>query len=589
MPELNAIGPEPHQRWQKDLPENEGVCLGRAPRQGWRVPWDIMISREHAQLEWRDGKLFVKCLETARNPIVFRDIPNREFQCLPGDTFRIGSTRFVVSVTVASPSTIALEERTFDREEVRNASFGDPTRQMELISRVPELIRSSRTDEDLAVELVSLLLEALPRTDVAAVVQFNDPSQISSGKPTMMRWDGRNSTMERFVPSLRLMEKAALTGNSVVHQWNQAAPDDSVNANYTVYGNLDWAICTPLTHESCRGWYLYVSGKTSIGSPVDKLKSDLRFIELMAEFIGSVRQIRQLERLQAGMSQFFSPTVLETLNAEKANILLQPREGDITVIFCDVRGFSKMVEGRPQNMLQMLERVSQALEVMTRGIVKQDGIIADFQGDAALGFWGWPVAIVDGPIPACLAALEIQADFRRASAEPGHPLADFRIGVGIAHGRAVAGRIGSELQAKVGVFGHVVNLGSRLEGLTRLLGVSILIDDATAAHVRDAGPNLAARVRRLGWMRPYGFDKELVIHELLPPAGDSNSVPDSEILVFESAVDLLHAGDWGRAASRLESLPENDGVRNFLLRWIHKNGGTPPAVWDGVIGLEAKS
>lgn len=588
MAELTAIGPEPHQRWQKSIPPGETICLGRAPRQGWRVPWDIMISREHAQLVWESGSLTVRCLETARNPVIFRDRPTKDFQAGVGETFRIGATRFMVSEPVdPSTSSEVLEERSYGAGELRNIAFSEPARQLELITRVPELIRSSRTDEDLAVKLVSLLLEAFPRAEVAAVVRFDDLAKVANGQPAMMRWDSRKDRFDRFVPSRRLMEKALVDGKSVVHLWTNLGSGVDA-ANYTVYGNLDWAICTPLTNEACQGWCLYVSGNAPQGATVEKLKPDLRFTELIAEFIESIRQVRQLEKMQAGMSQFFSPTVLETLNAEKAGLLLQPREGDITVIFCDVRGFSRMAQDDQQNMLKLLERVSGALGVMTRGIVKYDGIIADFQGDAALGFWGWPVALVDGPLPACAAALDIQAEFLAASRQSDHLLADFRIGIGIAHGRAVAGKIGSDQQAKVGVFGHVVNLGARLEGMTRRLGVPILVDEATAALIREAAAQGGPRVRHLGRFQPYGLDADFAVFELLPPESEAANQPAGQIAQFESAVDLFTAGNWPEARRLLATLPEADGARSFLLNWIDHHGGTPPEEWTGVIRLEGK-
>ncbi|MFN0056329.1 MAG: adenylate/guanylate cyclase domain-containing protein [Planctomycetales bacterium] len=584
--ELTAIGVEPHQRWQKPIPDGEPICLGRAPRQGWRVPWDIMISREHAELLWKDRHLCVRCLDTARNPIVFQNQATKEFVVGAGESFRIGATRFVLSEPVEPVAGKDLvEERSFGPNDLKNVPFRDAPKQMELISRLPSLIGASRTDEEFAVRLVSLLLEAMPRSDIAAVVRYDEGVAPDKGQPAMMRWDSRNEQVDRFMPSRRLLARALVENRSLLHMWGK---DDSSDAAYTVYGNLDWAICTPITNEACRGWCLYASGRSGYGTSGDDLKGDVKFTELMAQFIGSIRQVRQLEKMQAGMSQFFSPTVLETLNTERANILLKPKESDITVIFCDVRGFSKMAEKSSENLLYLLERVSQALGVMSRGIVRQDGIIADFQGDAALGFWGWPVTLIDGPLPACLAALEIHSEFSQAAARADDPLSGFRIGIGIAHGRAVAGKIGSDQQAKVGVFGPVVNLGSRLEGMTKQIGVPILIDESTALHLRDALPRNLGRCRRLGRIRPYGIDAALMVSELLPPESQCPEVSDQQIAQFESAVDAVVQGDWGQARSLLQTLPEEDGARAFLADFLARHHDSPPATWDGVITLAMK-
>ena len=100
---------------------------------------------------------------------------------------------------------------------------------------------------------------------------------------------------------------------------------------------------------------------------------------------------------------------------------------------------------------------------MTHHILANSGVVGDFHGDAAMGFWGWPISMGNSIQQVCQAALAIQSEFALASAQPDHPLADFRAGLGIASGSAVAGRIGTTDQVKVTVFGPVVNLASRLE------------------------------------------------------------------------------------------------------------------------------
>jgi adenylate cyclase len=238
--------------------------------------------------------------------------------------------------------------------------------------------------------------------------------------------------------------------------------------------------------------------------------------------------------------------------------------------------------------LPLLDKVIEALGAMTRQIVKYDGIISDFQGDAVLGFWGWPMALVDGPLPACQAALAVQAFFSQAALTPEHSLAGFRIGIGIGHGRAVAGRIGSDEQVKIGVFGPPVNLGARLESLTKQLRVSILIDEPTADMVRSSMPRSEGRCRRLGRVRPYGMSTSLMVSELLPPVEQFPAVSDGQIADFETAVEAVGRGDWPRAREILKSLPDGDGPREFLLRFLEGHRNALPADWDGVIPLAEK-
>ena len=122
-------------------------------------------------------------------------------------------------------------------------------------------------------------------------------------------------------------------------------------------------------------------------------------------------------------------------------------------MFCDLRGFSQRLENEAGDLIGLLERVSRALGVMTHHILENSGVTGDFQGDATLGFWGWPFPSPDAAVNACRAALGIRAAFAKAAATKNHPLADFEMGIGIAHGRAVAGKIGTAEQVKVTVFG----------------------------------------------------------------------------------------------------------------------------------------
>ena len=169
----------------------------------------------------------------------------------------------------------------------------------------------------------------------------------------------------------------------------------------------------------------------------------------------------------------------------------------MTVLFCDLRGFSQKAEAAAGDLKGLLDRVSRALGVMTSQILKHSGVTGDFQGDAAMGFWGWPFASPESPLNACRAALGIRAAFEETFGRPDHPLGSFQVGIGVAHGRAVAGKIGTSEQVKVTVFGPVVNLASRLEGMTKQLRVPIVLDETTASIVR--GGWTLARVARAGW------------------------------------------------------------------------------------------
>ncbi len=608
---LTITGQEGSQRLQNVLKEGETVRVGRSPQEGWMIPWDQMISREHADLTWDGQQLRVACLKTAQNPILYRGRPVREADVVSDEWFQIGQTTFhassIVKVNASAkpPHDTAefrldalveerFEEFAYSSEQLRQVAFRNTDRQMEILSRLPEAISTSHSDEDLGAMLSGMLLEAIPKALAVAVAHYDLtdlPPSVEKldafPKPLSMRVQTRESYTGRFSPSRRMLFKCLTTQASVMH-----IQEGSEGGSFTISEGLGWAFCTPILGESSQGWCLYVSGKGSLtgglGVTAEDLAGELRFTQLVAQFIGSIRQVRMLQEQKTQLSSFFSPKVIEGLTNRNAQTVLAPSEKDISVLFCDVRGFSKKSEALQGDLLTLLKSVSAALGVMASGIVERDGAIADFQGDAALGFWGWPVEIPEGPVPACRSALAIYRTFRQSISQTKSLLFGFSIGMGIAHGRALAGQIGTNQQSKVGVFGPVVNQGSRLEGMTKQFGVPICVDETTASYLQKHLRCDEGRLRRLARVRPKGMDTSITVWALLPPTDEYPETPDEVIDCHETAMDSVLSGDWNNARTLLKRIPDNDGPKQFLLGHMAATNFQPPADWDGAFSLASK-
>jgi adenylate cyclase len=162
------------------------------------------------------------------------------------------------------------------------------------------------------------------------------------------------------------------------------------------------------------------------------------------------------------------------------------------------------------------------------------------------------------------------------------------MGIGIATGRAVAGTIGTRDQAKVGVFGPVVNLASRLEGMTKFLQAPILPDEATAVLAREQVDAQGARFRRVARVQPYGLDSALTVTELLPPLAEYPGLGDDHVAYYEAALDAFVAGRWAEAYELLHKIPPDDRVKDFLTVHIAQHNRVAPANWDGVVPLAQK-
>ncbi len=599
MADLIAQGEEAQQRWRRALPPRQKVVVGRAPGL-WGVPWDQHVSRQHAELCWTGKQLEVARIAGSRNPVFFRGQAAERFHVQPGEHFVIGGTTFTVSdqrVSITSDVPHPLQEQTFSAQYLKQVPFRNPDYRIEVLSRVPEAISEATGDTEMCMRLASMLLAGIPRADTAAIVSVGEePSGAGdSGRQgvRVLHWDQRLVTGRDFEPSERLIREAIRQGQSILHSWRGSEAASS--QLFTARGNVDWAFCTPVRGKNGPHWAIYVAGRFNVevtpiagtSDPTD-LREDMKFAELIALAIVSFRQMRSLQRQQASLSQFFSPVVLERLSEEDPAVVLAPRQTEVSVLFCDLRGFSLQTERYADDLLELLNRVSKALGVMTHQILDQGGVVGDFQGDAAMGFWGWPLAQPDAVLRICRAALGIRAEFETAAREPQSPLAAFYVGIGIATGQAVAGKIGTVDQAKVTVFGPVVNLASRLEGMTKVLRASILMDEATARAVRQQVPREVARVRRLAVVRPYGLDTPLEISELLPPVSEYPLLTDEHLESCERALDAFLDGRWSEAYELLHRAPAEDQVSDFLTVFIAQHKRTPPPNWDGVISITTK-
>lgn len=590
MLELVAQGPEPLQRWRREVPPGGPYVLGRETDADFPVLWDRKISRRQLLIRAEPQRLHVEAAAGASNPVYVAGEPSAAFTLSEGGRFAVGETTFIVRrLSAGSSDRTPVEQAAFDVETLRSVRFEDADRRIEVLTRLPDVILGTASATELHGRLLDLILSGIPRADAAAVVSGRQAEEVS-----VLYHDRRRPLEGEIRPSGRLVAEALGSGRSVLHVWDAV----SVEGPFTVAAEFDWAFCTPLPLAGTASAGLYVAGRfdatgltrSGVARPAaaTTLQADVKFAELVAEILRSVLRLNDLERQTAGLRQFLAPPILTALGEAFDAKLLEPRECEATVLFCDLRGFSAKAEEAAGDLIGLLERVSRALGTMTKAILAHGGVTGDFLGDAALAFWGWPFASEQAPLDACRAALAIRREFARAAGEPDHPLRDFRVGIGVAHGPAVAGKIGTPEQVKFTVFGPVVNLASRLEGMTKQLRVPILLDEAAAAIVRARMPRSEARVRRLARTLPYGSDRPLVVSELLPPADGPAELPDTDLALYESAVDAFTAGRWDEAYRLLHRMPPEDRAPDFLNQLITAHNRVPPPGWDGVVRLATK-
>ena len=590
MLELIAQGSTTEQQCRILLADGDCVSIGRSQDCDLRIPWDAQISRQHAQLTCTRESATVRHIATASNPVFYDGQNVVECELGPGDHFVLGNTNFSLyraDDASPSPQSPTVQEVAFDPQDLRDVQYADAQKRIDVLTQLPQVIRGARVNAELYQLISNLLLAGITRAEAVAIVSLRSDQSVET-----LYWGRREETQGQFHPSARLVrESLDRRQQTLLHVFESASGDQDA---YTLIADVGWAFCTPIHGPQAQRWGLYVSGHhDALMRPNGQMNSevlqgDVKFTEFVAEIIGSLLRESHWERQKTTLRQFLAPPIVDALGDDLDTDILEPRECDVTVLFCDLRGFSQTVENSADQLLDLLARVSGALEIMTNRILHYGGVTGDFQGDAVLGFWGWPFVSQEAPLNACRAALAIRANFAEFQNQADHPLHDFQMGIGIAHGRAVAGKIGTPDQVKVTVFGPVVNLASRLESLTKNLRVPILMDAQTAEIVRTGLPTTEGRSRRLARVLPYGLETPVDVSELLPPAMSFGELDDQLIADYEMGVEHFIAGRWEDAHRYLHSMPASDRAGDFLSTLITQHNRIAPPDWDGVIRLPHK-
>lgn len=594
MADLIAQGPERDQRWRRELNPHEAMSVGRT--HGWKTPWDRAISQQHVTLAWDGNRLSVERVGTARNPIFFQGLEVESFECQAGEFFVIGQTTFTladekIDVTIAHET--PQKQQQFSSVSLKQAKFRDVDLRLDVLSQLPDLIDYAVDHHELFQRLANVLLAGAVRADAVGIVALE---QESSGAETVqvLKWDRRRVTGQPFLPSQKLISEALKAGEAILYEWDAAASNPSI----TMAEGSTWAVACPVAGADTLGWCLYLTGTdepSGAGPKTDpsgtnsaSLQDDIKFTEMVASMLSKLMKLRALQRDRTTLMQFFSPLVLDAVAGHDPEEVLQPRQTDVSVLFCDLRGFSKQTEQQADDLMGLLQRVSHVLGVSTEAILDHGGVVGDFHGDATMGFWGWPVHRGDEIEQACRTALSIRRRLVELREGGDERFSQFQMGLGLAFGSVVAGKIGTKDQVKVTAIGPAVNLAARLESMTRQLKAPILLDSATATYVRKSIPSNVGRVRRLAAVKPYGLTEPVEVSELLPPEGPDSTVTNAHLKAFDEAWNCMLSGDWNAAFEWLHQVPAEDRAKDFLTVYIAQHDRTPPPDWNGFIPLQRK-
>ena len=322
-------------------------------------------------------------------------------------------------------------------------------------------------------------------------------------------------------------------------------------------------------------------------------------------FLGSVAYLSFTEGLEkrkfkSAMSKYLSPAVLEDVMKRGQ---LQAEIGErknMTVMFTDIRSFTTMAEGiDPATVVHIL---NEYLDRMVHVVFEEEGTLDKYIGDAIMAFWNAPLNQTDHATRAVRTGLgmlhELHLLHERWKQE-GAPL--LRMGVGIHTGEMIVGNIGSNQRLDYTVIGDNVNLGSRLEGITKTYGVDMLISEATyKAMVAEESQTLPCRLIDLVAVK--GKSIPIAVYEPLPSEGGQRSKTMNNSIYaakFNEAFDHYRNRRWDEAIAMYESFlsdaAENPGrpgpdqpTTLMIERCKQYKASPPPDNWDGSFVMTTK-
>ncbi|MDF1659877.1 MAG: response regulator, partial [Verrucomicrobiales bacterium] len=240
----------------------------------------------------------------------------------------------------------------------------------------------------------------------------------------------------------------------------------------------------------------------------DFLSRPIRPALLMARLNASLEKKKLREKV---FEQHFTPELARELARNPDPMKMQARQAEVSVLFCDIRGFSTISERLGPS--QTIDWLSGVMGEFSTIVIELGGVLVDYTGDELMALWGAPNRQPNHAELACRAALEIMASLPKLNEKWGELVgAETSVGIGVNTGEALVGNVGTHRKFKYGPLGTAVNLASRVQGATKYLKTSLLITGETASQLPDHFGK-----RRLCQVVVKNIRKPVDLVELEPP------------------------------------------------------------------------
>ena len=282
---------------------------------------------------------------------------------------------------------------------------------------------------------------------------------------------------------------------------------------------------------------------------------------------------------------YVPPELVDEMVKDAGSYSMKATTKELTVMFCDMRGFTQMSETMEPTQLQAL--LNTVFSRLTDQIRANRGTIDKYMGDCVMAFWGAPVDTPEHASLAVKTALEMASAIRALNEEHrAKGLPEIGIGIGLNSGTMCVGDMGSDVRRSYTVIGDSVNLGSRLEGLSKIYGVDIVVSEST----RRLAPEFAWQ--ELDKVRVKGKDVAVTIYWPLAQLAKMGEAKSAELKVWVQALKAYRLQDWDQFDMQLLNL-ERLNAKKYLYQLYAERVGSMRQLpfdpeWDGATNFQTK-
>ncbi|MDO8278262.1 MAG: adenylate/guanylate cyclase domain-containing protein [Burkholderiaceae bacterium] len=294
------------------------------------------------------------------------------------------------------------------------------------------------------------------------------------------------------------------------------------------------------------------------------------------------RSKRELAQL---FGTYVPPELVDEMVKDPDSYSMKAAAKELTVMFCDMRGFTKMSEHMEPTQLQAL--LNGVFSRLTDLIRSNRGTIDKYMGDCVMAFWGAPVETPRHAQLSVKTAIEMSAAVGRLNEEHrSQGIPEIGIGIGLNTGTMCVGDMGSDIRRSYTVIGDAVNLGSRLEGLSKTYGVDIVVSESTRKLATDYAWQELDRVR------VKGKDQAVAIYWPMGLSAEISKAQSDELKTWAALLKAYRAQDWDQCDVQLLNL-ERMNAKKYLYELYAQRVASMRQLpfdpsWDGATNFETK-